>query len=81
MKKIINGLLYDTENADLISATGNHIISECLYRTKNGRYFLYEYLDGYEFLRPLNSIEVFRWLSDNDPDLALELFPEKIKEA
>ena len=81
MKRIVNGLLYDTESADLMSASGDYMINECLYRTKNGRYFLYRYIDGLEFLEPLNSIEVFRWLSDNDPDLALELFPEKIKEA
>ncbi|MCW3140464.1 MAG: hypothetical protein N2V71_07695 [Methanophagales archaeon] len=81
MKRIVNGLMYDTEKADLISTSGDYIINECLYRTKNGRYFLYKYIGGSEFLQPLNLIEVFQWLSDHDPDTALELFPDKIKEA
>ena len=44
MRKIVNGKLYDTEIAKLITGwnkgEGYFYISECLYRTKKGAFFL-----------------------------------------
>lgn len=48
MKKIIDGLLFDTETAELITEWENHYhygdsswCQEKLFKTKKGRYFLY----------------------------------------
>lgn len=48
MKKVINGLLYDTEKAEEVAIYSNNRVSgdfkmleETLYRTKNGRWFIH----------------------------------------
>ena len=48
MKKVVDGLVYDTEKAELIHEWNNHYpcndfraFSERLYKTKNGRFFLH----------------------------------------
>ena len=48
MKKVINGLVYNTETADLLAEKWNHLgrgdfyyCLEGLYKTKKGNYFLY----------------------------------------
>jgi len=102
MKRIVEGLLYDTEKAEAISTyepfsdrTKFQWWRETLYRTKNGRYFLHgeggamsKYADVYpggasggEVIRVMTEDEAFEWLAEYDPDKALELFPERIKEA
>ena len=40
MKRIVSGLLYDTEKAEMISEREYSVFSEILYRTKKGRFFL-----------------------------------------
>lgn len=48
MKKIINGRLYDTDKAELLTIWNNgfpysdlSFVEESLYRTNKGKYFLY----------------------------------------
>jgi hypothetical protein len=48
MKKVINGLLYDTEKAEAVANYSNNrgygdfkALEETLYRTKNGRWFIH----------------------------------------
>ena len=85
MKRIVNNLLYDTEKAQIISKREYHVFSETLYRTKKGRYFLYKHYPNSELrsgIRPITNVEAFQWLSEYDPDKAIELFPdEQIDEA
>lgn len=46
MKKVLNGVLYDSDNARQIglhgTTTGNRIKAETLYKTRDGYYFIYE---------------------------------------
>ena len=82
MKKIINGRLYDTEKADVVTASGPKEFREILYRTKKNRYFLYENFAGIESLKPMTDDEAYSYLCEHDPDKALELFPwKKVDEA
>jgi len=85
MKKIINGLLYDTEKAEVISKREYLVFSETLYRTKKGRFFLFKHYPDSELRTGIEVItknEAFLWLADYDPDKALEIFPdENIEEA
>ena len=52
MRKIINGFLYDTDTADLITVStvsdeyGSWYVSESLYKKKKGEYFLYRSMYG-----------------------------------
>ena len=48
MKRVIEGMCYDTEKAEKVEAWGNrlsssdfHYCRETLYKTKNGRFFLH----------------------------------------
>lgn len=48
MKKILNGKMYNTETAELCGSYSNNksysdfgYIHECLYRKKNGKFFLH----------------------------------------
>jgi len=48
MKKIIEGVVYNTETAELLAENWNgcdrsnfHFLNEGIYRTKKGRYFLF----------------------------------------
>ena len=47
MKKVLNGVLYDSDNAKQIGVhgsvgSGNKIKTETMYKTKDGHYFLFE---------------------------------------
>ena len=86
MKKIINGRLYDTEKADVVTVSGPKEFREILYRTKKNRYFLFKSLyknyEGIESLKPMTDDEAYNYLCEHDPDKAKELFPDKqIEEA
>ena len=78
MKKIVNGLLYDTEKAQLVSRyigpSGNHMT---LYRTRIGRYFLYRKWRRIETIDTMTDEEAFEWLAEHDPDKAIEEFPNR----
>ena len=77
MKKIINGRLYDTEKADVVTASGSKEFREVLYRTKKNRYFLYKNLAGIEILKPMTDDEAYNYLCEHDPDEAIKNFPWK----
>ncbi len=81
MKRIVDGLLYDTEKAELVSQSKTTPFGGQLYRTKKGQYFVYEKICDIEEIKPLNADETFEWLSKHDPDKAIELFAERIEEA
>ena len=85
MKRIVNGLLYDTAKAEVVSKREYGVFSETLYRTKKGRFFLFRYYPESELrtgIRVMTRAEAFQWLAEHDPDKALETFPEeKIEEA
>jgi len=82
MKKIINGRLYDTEKADVVTASVVTVdrskeFREILYRTKKNRYFLYKNLAGIEILKPMTDDEAYNYLCEHDPDEAIKNFPWK----
>jgi len=104
MKKVIDKKLYDTETADKIAAwdnghgtTDGHYISEDLYRTKKGNWFLHgeggglsSYAEscgqnetcGGESIVPLTSEEALEWLSGHGfADEAAQYFASEIVEA
>ena len=92
MKKIIDGLLYDTKKAELLCKwNSDYDYLKCtlwhnyLYRTKAGRYFLFkagiELGFTKETIKPLTDEEAFKILVERDPGKAREFFPNKIKEA
>lgn len=64
LKKVVNGLLYDTDTADMIAEPlGN--LDAFLFRTKNKRWFLYKiYLNGVD-LWPINEDEAKERLADD----------------
>lgn len=99
MKKIINGKLYNTETATLIAEYSNGLgsrdfknISEGLYRTKSGAFFLAgeggamtkyarkcdsSYVCGGEDIIPVNEFEVKEWLENYaDPEIYIATFGE-----
>jgi len=81
MKRIVNGKLYDTNTAELVCQSKIALFENRLYRTKKGRYFVYEKIGDIEDIKPLNEDETFEWLSKHNPDKAMELFAERIEEA
>ncbi len=85
MKRIVSGLLYDTEKAEMISEREYSVFSETLYRTKKGRFFLFRYYPDSKLktgIQVITKTEAFQWLADYDPDRALKIFPdENIEEA
>ena len=81
MKRIVNGNLYGTNIAELVCQSKIALFENRLYRTKKGRYFVYEKIGDIEDIKPLNEDETFEWLSKYNPDKAMELFAEKIVEA
>ncbi len=104
MKKIIDKKLYDTDTADKIAewdnghgTTDGHYVSEDLYRTKKGSWFLYveggglsryakrcgqnETCEG-KGIELLNDDEALEWLSGHGfADEAEKYFADKIVEA
>ena len=81
MKRIVNGKLYDTDTAELVCRSKIALFENRLYRTKKGRYFVYEKIGDIEDIKPLNEDKIFEWLSKHNPDKAMELFAERIEEA
>jgi len=81
MKRIVNGLMYDTDTAELVCQSNIARFVNRLFRTKKGRYFVYEKIGDIEDIKPLNEDETFEWLSKHNPDKAIELFSERIVEA
>lgn len=103
MKKVIDGLKYNTETAEEIAAWSNHVnvtdfshYEETLYRTKNGRWFIFgqgnaaspysKPVDNMRGpgadIRPLSETEVQHWLEDKGFYETLEgFFPDYVKEA
>ena len=100
MRKIVDGKLYDTEIAKLITGwnkgEGYFYISECLYRTRKGTFFLECYggactkykesvinngwTDG-SLLKVLSEEETIDWLMENNEiDVLEELFPGVLQE-
>lgn len=94
MKKIIEGKLYNTETAELIgwfstggySLSDGHYISQDIYRSKGGQYFLYivgggltEYairsngtLSGSEDIKLIDEKEIADWLEKYSVHLSEE---------
>ena len=103
MKAIINGKRYNTETATLVAEYWNGIgknnfryVSEDLYITKNGSWFMAgsggamtSYAKrhgnctyGSQAVRTLTSDEAYAWLEDHDETIAIEsYFPDLIKDA
>ena len=93
MKRIVDGLLYDTKKAELLCKwKSNYDYVNCvlwhnyLYRTSSGRYFLYmrgmrSGCKSSEIIRPLTDDEACIKLAEYDPNKAFLFFPDKIKEA
>ncbi|MBW7954296.1 hypothetical protein H3C61_00585 [Candidatus Gracilibacteria bacterium] len=76
MEKIIKGKIYYTEKSQLITNCGIHNLelnldelSELLYKTKNGEYFLYSYVCNIingenklgEDLKIVDIFEIMKW--------------------
>jgi hypothetical protein len=84
MKKVINGLVYDTSTASQIATResgnggGYHDYAHTLYRTRSGRFFSassgYNSDDGYggivwgTHIVPLTPHEVAQWVEENGVD-------------
>ena len=86
MKKIINGKMYNTETAEYLGSWDNglsnsdfHVISEFLYKTRKGTYFIHGkggamtkyadragsmYCEG-ERITPISEEEARRWAENN----------------
>jgi len=104
MKKIISRKVYNTETATKIAEVGNdysrsdfHFTVEILYRTLQGRYFLYGeggalsaysqsvgndgYTGGSDIV-PLSENKAIDWLeSNNEVETLQELFADHLTEA
>lgn len=96
MRSTINGLVYDTSKATEIASWWNnlpasdfHYVSETLYRTTKGAYFLHgeggalsSYSQtcgtnswcGGSRLRPMTESEAFEWCQDNDRQSAIDTY-------
>lgn len=104
MKKIIDGLLYDTEaegtkrlgERSYLYPGDHNYLSEELYRTASGRFFLageggansdYRTLipggasEGRD-IRALDEDQAYRWMEEHaDVETTLEHFPDHVQEA
>ena len=96
MKKVIEGKLYNTETADSLAEWGNglcytdfNFLSETLYRTKKGKFYLHgcggartRYSEAYgncrgegEDIVPLSEAEARKWVEEKfDGDKYIEIF-------
>ncbi len=91
MKRIFAGKIYDTAKADKVAfyeeGIGMHNFTETLYRTRNGRLFLYgdgesctKYNDSK--LWPVDDDDAFEWLQVRQlVDEIVILFPDRTDEA
>ncbi len=71
MKKIVDGLVYDTDKSELIYT--DLIKNRELYKTKKGRYFML-YATGE--IAPKTEESVMEYLAEHDVDKYIELFGE-----
>ena len=85
MRYIIDGLMYDTETAEVVykyiydHTTPRFLkpsepIYQTIYKTKNGRYFVWS--DDLDFLYSIDEYEVKHKILDNDIDKYEEIFGE-----
>lgn len=104
MKKIVNKIIYDTEKAKILTSYHNGLypndfeyLSEELYLTKNGKFFLCckgggdsnyaEHCEegsslGRQKIIPLTKEETYKWLEEKEEvELIEELFVNEIQEA
>jgi hypothetical protein len=103
MQKLIDGKLYDTDNAELVAGWSNikdrsdfNYCREELYRTENGRFFIYgqggarsKYSEttssghtGGKDIRAVSEDQAFEWLQAKDQvEEALDLFGDRIEDA
>lgn len=103
MKKIINGLRYDTDKSNPVHAWSNgfpdsdfHHCEEVLYRTDNGRWFLfgeggalsiYSGKHGNDrtagrHIEPFTKTQAYEWLEEHDGSKMIEKhFPGSIADA
>ena len=69
MKKVINGLLYNTDTAKEIGVLDNRSVFnrkiEALYRKRTGEYFLYEKNNRYELITPFETDEAVEWIEEH----------------
>jgi len=63
MKGIIDGKIYDTEKAQEIASDWEDDVSETLYRTEKGEYFLYT-----QRIISLTKGEALAWCEENEID-------------
>ena len=92
MRKIINGLLYDTDKAKVLyehKEGANYSITR-LCKTQNGNYFFYIYVyagndKNRGFIEPTGGRKAVNWLAVRNTeeaiDLAISEFSEYVKEA
>lgn len=71
MKKIIDGLLYDTDKAELIFQEDKFRKRNLYFKTEKGNYFVV--YSGKE-IRPISEEEFKEILGEADPDKYIELF-------
>ena len=71
MRKIVNGLVYDTEKSELIHT--DFVKNRRLFRTKKGRFFML-YATG--DITPKTDEAAMDYLAEHDVDKYMELFGE-----
>lgn len=71
MKRIINGLMYDTDVSDVIFT--DEINMRRLYRSQNGRFFMF-FQNGE--IVPKDEESVKKYLGEHDTEKYIELFGE-----
>ena len=93
MKKIVNGLLYNTDKANQIcSLFTNGGVEETLFRTKKENWFVYSVKHSSDDwgnsqiseqdIVPLSNDGALGWLRGHDfIDTLIEYFPEEVEEA
>ena len=72
MKKIINGLLYDTQKATLIWTDDSNRHERLYYKTDKGNYFC---LYANNVISPMTEEEIKVLLGENAVEVYMELFP------
>lgn len=69
MKKVINGLLYNTDTAKEVGFIDNGSVFnhrlEKLYKKRTGEYFIYEKNNQHEFITPVDNSEAMSWIEKN----------------
>ena len=75
MRKVVGGLLYDTDKSELIYT--DHVKNRMLYKTKKGRFFML-YQTGE--IEERSEENVMTYLAERDVDKYMELFG-KVEEA